>query len=1195
MKIKKMNKNIVKNWTIYLIFAVLLVLNSCSNFLSFEENETNKTVVKNDKCTITVSSDFSESEGLFSRAAFPNFVLSSETLYFAEISYTSSSSKKWLGEDSVCETAVAIKNNYSDEIRFVFCVPKETSLYTLTLYACPKQTESQISAVKNSAFAQGSATFTLSAGQKSLASSLNIELKPQETSGTGKVNLPLSFDSSLGITAAKVNVTKDGVSDSSGNNYGFKIVVSGTDAMLSAENVPAGTYLAIMKFYKSTTDFSSLNEVAVNSAIQQVSVYSGMTTDCWFVDGKKHGAAGADGTFTPSALELAKYDFTELYVCGTDGGGEYGGKRSFYVSSNFGSSVPAASDTDGDGSMTNPFATVQKAVDKIAAAGDTSKKYTVYVDGTVTADSSDDFKVAENGKTFIYINPTNQLDLTIKGFSQDSKAVLNANQNDNSDGNVLEANNNVSLTLENLKITGGKRNGAGGGICFENGNLTLKNCVVTNNTTYDSGGGILFCGNAELIIEDSEISKNSVESNYSYGGGGICAFGNITIKKSTVFNNSVLDDSAAGGGLYFGYDNEPSAVNIQDSQIYSNSAKDGGAIGIESGLVTLSNCEISINSATSNGGAIFIKTINQITEAKLTIKENVSIDLNTSKENGGAIYATTDTSKAAGKYSYVYIGEDENTGGIVITGNNAAERGGAFYGADNARFVMNAGEVSENYSTGSDSGDGGGAMFIWGGSTTNYSTFIMNGGVISGNMAKNNGCGGAVHIDHDTGGKAAFIMKGGLLSGNKAADENGNGSKLGGAIYVKNGGQIKLSGSAVIDVSEESDNCNDIYLGINDESVQQKITIIGKLAPGNNAAAGNPKYTARITPGKYTVGTILIAADSGVTLEDKVGKFCVTGNDDSDEWFITTEGKLSKPTAISSLSSTPDFSIYPKLTVSTGDEMKSLADWVNAGNNMEGVTFTLQDNVTIDSMIGFMTSDGAKKFEGTFDGNGNTITSNVELDSIFCFVEGGEIKNVISEGKFLKAGIASYLKNGIIENCKNNAMISATDSVGGIVIQLQEGGKIKNCINNGKVAGTNCVGGIAGEPFEDGSILNCINLGEIENTGSGEAGGIAGYNYKGVIDNCVNVGQITGSSDDRVGAIAGYNWSDEYIKKAYYLKGSANRAVGNRVAVNTTFSFDSPSDELITKLNAWVTANSTETEKYLEWKIVDGNPSLVYE
>ena len=347
MKIQKMNKEKFKNWTIFLFFLVVSVLNSCSNFLSFDENRTdeNKTSAQDDKCIITVSSDFYSNDG--SRAAFPDFLLSPDTLYFAEISYTSGFSKKWLGEDSVSDTAVVLKNNYSDVIRFVFCAPQETSAYTLALYACPKQTESQVSAVKKSAFAQGDAAFELSAGQKVLSSTLNIKLRLQESSGKGKVNLPVSFDSTLGILAAKVNVTKDGEPDSSGNNYGFKIKVSGSGARLSAENVPAGTYLAIMKFYNSMTDFSSSAEVAVNSAVQHISVYSEMTTNLWFIGGKKHGTTEADGTFTPSALELTKYDFTELYVCGTDGGGESDGKRSFYVSSNFGSSVPDASDTTG--------------------------------------------------------------------------------------------------------------------------------------------------------------------------------------------------------------------------------------------------------------------------------------------------------------------------------------------------------------------------------------------------------------------------------------------------------------------------------------------------------------------------------------------------------------------------------------------------------------------------------------------------------------------------------------------------------------------------------------------------------------------------------------------------------------------------------------------------------------------------------
>lgn len=1431
MKIQKMNKEKFKNWTIFLFFLVVSVLNSCSNFLSFDENRTdeNKTAAQDDKCIITVSSDFYSNDG--SRAAFPDFLLSPDTLYFAEISYTSGSSKKWLGEDSVSDTAVVLKNNYSDVIRFVFCAPQETSAYTLALYACPKQTGSQVSAVKKSAFAQGDAAFELSAGQKVLSSTLNIKLKPQESSGKGKVDLPLSFDHALGIVAAEVNVTKDGVSDSGENNYEFKIKVSGNSATLSAENAPAGTYLAIMKFYNSTTDFLSSTEVAVNSAVQHISVYSEMTTNLWFIGGKKHGTTEADGTFKPAALELTKYDFTELYVCGTDGGGESGGKRSFYVSSNFGSSVPDGNDTDGDGSMAKPFETVQKAVDTIAASGDTSKKYTIYVDGTVEPLYAD---TALSDGTFISIKGTtaSNLNLTIKGLSAVSKAVLNAKQNTGNGGRVLTS-ENTSLTLENLKITGGKKNDFGG-IYIKSGNLTLKKCVVTKNESSNGGGGIHFVGE-NLIVYSSEISENngdsggicvaedsaeteiknsSIKNNVarsgggldlagtstiegceisgnkaeSYGGGLILALNNKSckIKKSVISNNTAgekgggiymidgelrlgsgavigekLDPDVAendiskvatdkkygnrstkkltsdtgtdfdvgagifvaggtvfmyedsyicrnytecsGGGVFikeggqffmyggvvgwnrsnfgggilckgrlgilyssricynkvstqlvqgfcgrgagiavngengsaqaviqdrtkiFGnlavigansstntdalgagiYSSGRLVINGEEIQIYNNKTdSDGAAIGIEGGTAMLSGCKISGNSAGRYGGAIFISSVDQNKDAKtsetLAIKENVSIysnsatDPNSTAGDGGAIYATTNTSNAAGKCCYVIIGEDKNTEGIVIEDNNA-KRGGAFYGADNARFVMNAGKVSGNYSTRTDEGGGGGAMFLWGG-TSNYSTFTMDGGEIIGNMAKNGGAGGAVHIDDGSGKNAAFIMTGGLLSGNKATDKNGNGSKLGGAIYVKKGGQIKLGGSAVIEVKDDG---NDIYLGISDASVQQKITVTDPLTPGNNAAAENPKYTARITPETYNVGTSLITAESEVTLKDEVGKFKVTGNDESAEWFITTEGKLSKPAAISSLPTSPDFRIYQKLTVSSDDEINKLAELVNEGNTMEGVTITLQNDVTLGSMIG----SSVKKFSGTFDGNGKTITSTAGLNSIFYYVEYGRIKNVISKGEFLNAGIAYYCDYGIIENCKNNARISESDMFGGgIVGELMHYSKIKNCINNGYVTGGGDIGGIAGWTFDDSSILNCINLGEIKNTntGSADTGGIVGNENASssfAINNCVNVGTVAGNGD--VDAIIG-GLNKAVIKNSYYLSGSASSRFGSSFdsSFKTTRTLTvegTTSNNLIDLLNAWVTANSSDTEKYLRWgSDVDGKLSLVY-
>lgn len=1187
-----MNRN--ANTIFGFVAAAVLILSGCINNVDTETGGNSN--VPDGKCSLTVDSGFS------ARAAFPSS-LAADMVYAAEISYSSSGAKKWLGADSLENSPAVLRNSpsASGEIRFVFCAPEESAEYTITVFACPAGTSVGSAAdVENAAAASGQAEFSLKAGQKALETPVKVSLSlvtNKTASGKGKVDLPISFDPALGIVAAEVNVTKDGVSDSGGNNYGFKIKVSGSSATLSAENASAGTYLAIMKFYNSTA-VSSSTEVAVNSAVQQVSVYPGMTTDCWFIDGKKHGTAAADGTFTRSALELTKYDFTELYVCGKDGGGESDGKRSFYVSSNFGSSVPDGNDTY-DGSMAKPFATVQKAVDTIAASVDTTKKYTIYVDGTVEPTYAD---TDLSDETFISIKGTtpSNLDLTIKGLSAVSKAVLNAKQNTGNGGRVLTS-KDTSLTLENLKITGGKVNDCGG-IYIISGNLTLKNCVVTKNESSNCGGGIHFDGE-NLIVENSEISENKgdsggicvaassaktkikdsdiIKNSARSGGGGLDLVGESTIEDCNITDNKAEFSTGGGGGLILAFNNK--SCKIINSKISNNTAgENGGGIYINGGTLSLeSGTAIRENIAETDGGGIYIR------DGSLNLESGAAISNNTAKKDGGAIYASCEYSTIT-----VNIGEKDDSDDIVIEKNNA-KRGGAFYGANNANFVMNAGKVSGNYSE----VGGGGAMYIWGG-TSNYSTFTMNGGEIIGNMAKSGGAGGAVHIDDGSGGNAAFIMTGGLLSGNKAADENGNDSKLGGAIYVKNGGQIKLGGSAVIAVENDG---NDILLAeksvIDNKEISIKIT--DELTPGNNAAAGNPKYTARITPENYKVGRTLITADSGVTLKDEVGKFCVTGNAESAEWFITSEGNLSKPTAISSLPSSPDFSIYPKLTVSSGDEINKLAELVNEGNTMEGVTITLQNDVTLGSMIG----SSVKKFSGTFDGNGKTITSTAGLNSIFYYVEYGRIKNVISKGEFLNAGIAYYCDYGIIENCKNNARISESDRFGGgIVGELMHYSKIKNCINNGYVTGGGDIGGIAGWTFDDSSILNCINLGEIKNTntGSADTGGIVGNENASssfAINNCVNVGTVAGNGD--VDAIIG-GLNKAVIKNSYYLSGSVSSRFGSSFdsSFKTTRTLTvegTTSNNLIDLLNAWVTANSSDTEKYLRWgSDVDGKLSLVY-
>lgn len=706
-----------------------------------------------------------------------------------------------------------------------------------------------------------------------MSSTLNIKLKPQESSGNGKVDLPLSFDPALGIVAAKVNVQKTAFPISDENNYGFKIEVSGNSATLSAENAPAGTYLAIMKFYISTT-CSSSTEVAVNSAVQQVSVYSGMTTDCWFIDGKKHGTTAADGTFTLSALELTKYDFTELYVCGKDGDGESDGKRSFYVSSNFGSSVPDASDTKGDGSMAKPFATVQKAVDTIAVSGDTSKKYTIYVDGTVEPTYAD---TDLSDETFISIKGTtaSNLDLTIKGLSADARAVLNAKQKGRNGGRVLTS-KDTSLTLENLKITGGKVNDCGG-IYIISGNLTLKKCVVTKNESSNCGGGIHFDGE-NLIVENSEISENKGDS------GGIC----------------VAASSAK--------------TKIKDSDIIKNSAMSGGG-GLDLvGESIIEDCNITDNKAefsTGGGGGLILAFNNKSCKIiKSVIKNNIA------GENGGGIY--------------------------------------------------------------------------------------INGGTLS-------------------------LESGAAISENTAG-------KNGGAIYVTNGGKIKLGGSAVITVDDDG---NDIWL-----ATGETITVTDELTPGNNAAAGNPKYTARITPETYNVGTPLITADVGVTLKYEVGKFKVTNSTDGHKYEIKCDSSGKKGELALLLFSID--SENKSLIIDSANSYVLNKAFEYAAENSDS-TWTIELNNDIDYLETIIVPEDAKIILTSGDSTNKELTciSKEDLYNHIQVKNGGliELKNISLVGQDYKNNEqrALYIeKNGNVV-LSGNTVVSGFNNNGNGAIYVNNG------------------------------------------------------------------------------------------------------------------------------------------------------------
>lgn len=177
---------------------------------------------------------------------------------------------------------------------------------------------------------------------------------------------------------------------------------------------------------------------------------------------------------------------------------------------------------------------------------------------------------------------------------------------------------------------------------------------------------------------------------------------------------------------------------------------------------------------------------------------------------------------------------------------------------------------------------------------------------------------------------------------------------------------------------------------------------------------------------------------------------------------------------------------------------------------------------------------------------------------------GGGIKNVISKGKFLYAGIAYYCDNGTVQNCENYATISGSDSIGGIVGKLANGGTISNCINKGDIEASYKGGGICGwSLISSNSILNCINLGKVTGT----------------------------KTSTTLGAVVATNSGK--VKNTYYSIGTANQAIGgSSVASDVAAQFDTnlkttntltvegtTSNDLIELLNAWVTANNSSGQQ----------------
>ena len=228
----------------------------------------------------------------------------------------------------------------------------------------------------------------------------------------------------------------------------------------------------------------------------------------------------------------------------------------------------------------------------------------------------------------------------------------------------------------------------------------------------------------------------------------------------------------------------------------------------------------------------------------------------------------------------------------------------------------------------------------------------------------------------------------------------------------------------------------------------------------------------------------------------------------------------------------------------TAEHLAWFRDFVNEGN-MEACAKIADDVKEIDMSTVCHKADAEKqvaelswtpignfasnKYQGTFDGNGKTI-SNLYINATSAFagffghLAGGNIKNItfdnakVNSGNYYTGILAGYAGSCIFENIKTlgNCSVEGEDITGGIAgIAV---GNISNCENHAEVKGMISLGGILGIYYgSDNSITSCANYGAV--TGYRQVGGMVGYFDSGTIQNSANYGDITGK--DNVGNLIG--------------------------------------------------------------------------
>ncbi|MBQ7576984.1 MAG: Ig-like domain-containing protein [Synergistaceae bacterium] len=351
-------------------------------------------------------------------------------------------------------------------------------------------------------------------------------------------------------------------------------------------------------------------------------------------------------------------------------------------------------------------------------------------------------------------------------------------------GGAIYADSGSTLTFTSAPAMTGNSATNGGAVYVNGGTLNFNADATLGGTSANANsatnGGIFYIASGTINFNNAVTFAGSSNAGTTNGGALYLAGGTVNFASTSTFTSNKA--SGSGGAIYLA----GGSVNFTGESIFGqtastpNTANNGGALCITAGTANFAgSATFSYNSATNNGGAIFVSSDANMPNFETT----VNFERNSAgSANGGAIfYGASDPFELTNVYKF--------------SNNTAANDGGAIYSESANIDIADVNISTRNTAT---NGRGGFAASNYGTITVNNSSFsnqlASSGGALSANILNitssdfTSNTSTAKETNTNKGGGAVSVItsSGGSLILNSVRFTSNTANYNGGAIFTNN-------------------------------------------------------------------------------------------------------------------------------------------------------------------------------------------------------------------------------------------------------------------------------------------------------------------------------------------------------------------------------------------------------------------------